>query len=66
MQATTTKDEDGKPMDPFAEMLAIMDVEHLIRFRRRLERVGRKQMVKILSEEIERRDDAEREEARTK
>ena len=56
--------EDGQ--DPFAEVLAVMDVENLIRFRRRLERVGRKKMVKILTEEIEDRDKNEREEAAKK
>lgn len=51
-----TKDEDGNRMDPFQEMLHVMEVEHLIRFRRRLEKVGRKQMVAILTEEIELRE----------
>jgi hypothetical protein len=46
--------EDGQ--EPFAEMLAVMDVEQLIRFRHRLGKVGRKRMVKILSEEIAERE----------
>lgn len=33
-----------------------MDEELLIRFRRRLEKVGRKRMVEILTEEIELRE----------
>lgn len=50
------KDENGQDMNPFAEMLRVMDVEHLIRFRRRLEKVGRKRMVEILTDEIEERE----------
>jgi hypothetical protein len=42
--------EDGQ--EPFAEMLAVMDIEQLIRFRHRLGKIGRKRMVKILTEEI--------------
>jgi hypothetical protein len=53
--------EDGQ--DPFAEMLGVMDVEQLIRFRVRLKKIGRKQMVKLLSEEIEEREKTEKEEA---
>jgi hypothetical protein len=53
--------EDGQ--DPFAEMLAVMEVEHLIRFRYRLNKIGRKKMVKILTEEIDEREKAEKEEA---
>jgi hypothetical protein len=49
-------DENGEPMNPFAEMLRVMDVEWLIRFRRRLEKVGRKRMVEILTEEIDIRE----------
>lgn len=62
MQATTkTQSEpntDNKPepeLNPFAEMLRVMDIEHLIRFRRRLEKVGRKRMVEILTDEIKER-----------
>jgi hypothetical protein len=54
------KDEHGNDMDPFQEMLHVMDVEGLIRFRRRLEKVGRKRMVEILTDEIKERDDAAR------
>ena len=50
------KDENGNKMDPFDEMLKVMSTEHLIRFRRRLEKIGRKQMVEILTEEIKERD----------
>ena len=56
--------EDGQ--EPFAEMLAVMDVEQLIRFRYRLKKIGRKLMVKILTEEIDERDKLEREEAAAK
>jgi hypothetical protein len=55
-----TTDENGEPMNPFGEMLRVMDVEHLIRFRRRLEKVGRKRMVEILTDEIEERETLER------
>jgi hypothetical protein len=48
-------DENGEPMKPFDEILKVMEVEHLIRFRRRLEKVGRKRMVEILTDEIEER-----------
>lgn len=51
-----TKDENGNHMDAFEEMLHVMDVELLIRFRRRLEKVGRKRMVEILTDEIEERE----------
>jgi hypothetical protein len=50
--------EDGQ--NPFAEMLRIMDVEQLIRFRKRLEMVGRKRMVEILTDEIEEREALEK------
>lgn len=56
-----TIDENGEAMNPFAEMLRIMDIEHLIRFRRRLEKVGRKRMVEILTDEIEEREALEKE-----
>jgi hypothetical protein len=48
-------------MNPFAEMLRVMDIEYLIRFRRRLEKVGRKRMVEILTDEIEERKGLEKE-----
>jgi hypothetical protein len=54
-------DENGEPMNPFGEMLRVMDIELLIRFRRRLEKVGRKRMVEILSDEIEERKALEKE-----
>jgi hypothetical protein len=50
--------EDGQ--NPFAEILHVMDIEQLIRFRRRLEKVGRKRMVEILTEEIEEREALEK------
>jgi hypothetical protein len=56
-----TTDENGEPMNPFAEMLRVMDIEYLIRFRCRLEKVGRKRMVEILSDEIEERKAIEKE-----
>jgi hypothetical protein len=54
-------DEHGEALDPFYEMLEILDTEHLLRFRRRLERVGRKKMVEILTAEIKEREAAEKE-----
>jgi hypothetical protein len=51
--------EDGQ--NPFAEMLGVMDTELLIRFRRRLEKIGRKRMVALLTEEIEEREGLEKE-----
>jgi hypothetical protein len=56
--------EDGQ--EPFAEMLGVMDVEQLIRFRVRLKKIGRKKMVKLLTEEIEDREKTEKEEAAAK
>ena len=50
--------EDGQ--NPFAEMLRVMDVEQLIRFRHRLEKIGRKRMVEILTDEIEEREGLEK------
>jgi hypothetical protein len=50
----------------FGEMLRVMDVEHLIRFRKRLEMVGRKRMVEILTDEIEEREGIEKEEHEAK
>jgi hypothetical protein len=52
--------EDGQ--NPFAEILHVMDLEQLIRFRRRLEKIGRKRMVEILTDEIEEREALEKEE----
>lgn len=49
-------DENGDSLDPFYEMIEVMEVEHLIRFRRRLEKVGRKKMVEILTSEIQERE----------
>jgi hypothetical protein len=40
----------------FAEMLAVMDTEQLIRFRHRLGKKGSERTVKILSEEIAERE----------
>ena len=53
-------DEHGEALDPFYEMLEILDTEHLLRFRHRLERVGRKKMVEILTAEIDERDEEEK------
>jgi hypothetical protein len=55
------KDADGETMDAFYEILQVMTDEHLLRFRKRLEMVGRKEMVKILTTEIEERENKERE-----
>jgi hypothetical protein len=52
-------DDNGEPINAFAEMLRVMDIEQLIRFRRRLEKVGRKRMVEILTDEIEEREELE-------
>jgi hypothetical protein len=50
--------EDGQ--NPFAEILQVMDIEQLIRFRQRLQKVGRKRMVEILTDEIEEREGIEK------
>jgi len=42
--------------EPFLEMLAVMDIEELIRFRHRLGKKGREGMEKILSLEIAERE----------
>jgi hypothetical protein len=52
---TEDKDENGKPLNAFGQMLAVMETEHLIRFRHRLEKVGKRRMVEILTDEIEER-----------
>jgi hypothetical protein len=59
-----TSDENGEPLNPFAEMLRVLDVEYLIRIRRRLEKVGRKRMVEILTDEIEEREAIAKQEAK--
>ena len=38
--------------DPFIEVVNVLDVEQLMRIRYRLEKIGRKKMVKLLSEVI--------------
>jgi hypothetical protein len=53
-------DDNGDPVNPFAEMLKVMDVEQLIRFRQRLKKIGRKRMCEILTDEIEEREALER------
>jgi hypothetical protein len=63
-QFKDAKDEHGAELDPFHEMIVVMETEHLIRFRRRLEKVGRKKMVEILTTEIAERDGAEQERAK--
>jgi hypothetical protein len=50
-------------LNPFAELLRVMDTEDLIRLRHRLQKTGRKRMVEILSDEIEERDQLEREQS---
>jgi hypothetical protein len=57
------KDENGEPLNLFGEMLRVMDVEHLIRIRHRLKKIGRKRMVEILTDEIEEREAIEKQEA---
>jgi hypothetical protein len=52
-----------KPFNAFRETLAVMDIEWLIRLRHRLQRVGRKRMVGILTKEIDRREAAEAKDA---
>jgi hypothetical protein len=61
---TEDKDENGKPLNPFGQILAVMDVEHLIRFRRRLEKVGKRRMVEILTDEIQEREKLAKKEAK--
>jgi hypothetical protein len=51
-----TTDENGKPMNAFEEILKVSDTELLIRFRHRLNRIGRKRMVELLTEEIKKRE----------
>ena len=63
-QYDKTTDENGEKLDPFHEMLEVLDIEHLLRFRKRLEKVGRKKMVEILSVEIKERDGKEQEAAK--
>jgi hypothetical protein len=47
-----TNNED---INPFAEMLRVMDIPELIRFRARFKKTGRLRMVEILTDEIEER-----------
>jgi hypothetical protein len=61
---TQDEDENGKPLNPFGQILAVMDTEHLIRFRRRLEKVGKRRMVEILTDEIEEREQLAKKEAK--
>ena len=58
------KDEKGEELDPFHEVLEVYDTEHLIRLRKKLEMVGRKKMVEILTTEIAERDKADKERAK--
>jgi hypothetical protein len=55
-------DDNGDPVNAFGEMLAVMDIEQLIRFRHRLKKIGRKRMCEILSDEIEERNALEKKE----
>lgn len=52
--------DQDEPIDKFGEILAVMDIEQLIRFRKRLEMAGRKKMVEILTFEIKAREAQER------
>jgi hypothetical protein len=55
---------DGEDaQNPFAELLQVMDIEQLIRFRQRLQKVGRKRMVAILTDEIQEREAIEKAQA---
>jgi len=58
------RDEKGEELDPFHEVLEVYDTEHLIRLRKKLEMVGRKKMVEILTEEIKERDRTDKERAK--
>jgi len=58
------KDEKGENLDPFYETLEVLETEHLIRLRKRLEMVGRKKMVEILTDEIKERDEAAKAQAK--
>jgi hypothetical protein len=60
----TDKDENGKPLNAFGEILKVSNTELLIRFRHRLQKVGRKRMVEILTDEIEEREALEAKQAR--
>jgi hypothetical protein len=46
--------------DRFEEVLAVMDEELLIRLRHRLRKVGKKGMVRLMDEEIRKREVGER------
>jgi len=59
-QFKDTTDEHGETLDPFHEVLEVYDTEHLIRLRKKLEMVGRKKMVEILTTEIDDRDKADK------
>jgi hypothetical protein len=59
-QYKNEQDEKGEALDPFHEVLQVYDTEHLIRLRKKLEMVGRKKMVEILTTEIEERDEADK------
>jgi hypothetical protein len=48
-------------MDYFEELIAVMEAEHLIRFRRRFEKRGRDHMVKVMTDLIKQREEAENE-----
>jgi len=63
-QYKNEKDETGEQLDPFHEVLQVYDTEHLLRLRKKLEIVGRKKMVEILTVEIKERDEAEKERAK--
>jgi hypothetical protein len=63
-QYKQAKDENGEELDPFYEVLEVLDTEYLIRIRRRLEKVGRKEMIQILSQEITERTAKEAREAK--
>jgi hypothetical protein len=51
----TVEGEDWR--ERFGEMLAVMDTEHLIRFRHRLGKRGCERLVQLLSLEIGRREE---------
>jgi hypothetical protein len=65
-QYQAEKDENGEKLDPFHEILQLMDEEQLIRFRKRLEMVKRKKMIEIFTAEIEERKAEEKKAAEEK
>ena len=61
MKTTDTKQQPQKEQPeahhPFKEMLSVMSVEDLIRFKVRLQKKGKKGVIALLNQEIERKTD---------